>query len=783
MIRQPDLEKQRSRSSRQATASPQARRRRFPRLQRPAVGPIARSYALVVVSLRYVIVLGWLVAAALAVLYLPSLSASGGIGDLVPSGSAALRAEADATRLFRVPMSAPVAVVQHSLRRLPMAVQEKAGRSALAVDRGSADSGAAAGIPGLAAALPVANTSGLFPGSRQSSTTVITFLYFRPGTSMAGQVSGGELYAHRYAGMPRDHVVGVTGPIPARFEQGQIIQRYLPWVEAATVLAIFLIVGWHFRSFGAPLATLVCAGASYLIAVHLVAWIAQRMGVTIPPDLEPVLVVLLLGVTTDYCVFYLSGMRTQLAQGQPRKAAARHTTAEYTPIIVAAGFVVAAGTAALVVARISLLRAFGPGLALTVLMAMFVAVTLAPALIAIFGGLLFKPGPRRLRQAGLNREGAEAPSRARRHWLTGGSSLAEHGARFAATKPVALLIVLGCLAALVVAAVGASKMRLGSPIIRELPASAQAARAETAASHGFVPGIMAPTDVLVFGHRLAAQGGHLARLQREIEHQPGVAGVVGPANLPAAARPLHLMVTASGGAARLAVIERTDPLGPAAVNRIRALERDLPALARSAGLTGVRFEVGGETALTAESIDATTADMARIAAAVLALTLLLLAIFLRAVLAPVYLLAASVLALLAALGVTVWIFQGLLGYGGLVYFVPFAVGVLLVSLGSDYNIFVVGRIWEEARRRPLPEAVAVAAPKASQAITTAGIALAASFAVLALIPLDQFRELAVAMALGVVIDAFIVRSLMVPAMVAVFGRAGRWPGGKNAPKD
>jgi RND superfamily putative drug exporter len=111
-----------------------------------------------------------------------------------------------------------------------------------------------------------------------------------------------------------------------------------------------------------------------------------------------------------------------------------------------------------------------------------------------------------------------------------------------------------------------------------------------------------------------------------------------------------------------------------------------------------------------------------------------------------------------------------------VYFVPFAAGVLLVSLGSDYNVFVVGRIWEQARRRPVPDAVAIATPQASRAITTAGVALAASFAMLAVIPLEQFREIALAMALGVIIDAIAVRSLLVPALVALFGRAGMWPG-------
>ena len=108
--------------------------------------------------------------------------------------------------------------------------------------------------------------------------------------------------------------------------------------------------------------------------------------------------------------------------------------------------------------------------------------------------------------------------------------------------------------------------------------------------------------------------------------------------------------------------------------------------------------------------------------------------------------------------------------------VPFVAAVLLISLGSDYNVFVVGRIFQEARRRPLRDAVALAVPRASRAITTAGLALAAGFGLLALVPLAQFREIAVAMALGIVLDTFVVRSLLVPALVVLFGRVGSWPG-------
>jgi len=743
---------------------------------RATVGWLWRALAALIVAGRYLILLAWIAVAVAVTVYLPPLTASDGVGGLIPSGAPALRAEYDAARLFGLPLTAQVAVVQRELRRFPLPVQEHAARQAAAIDTGHA-----AAISGLGAAVPVANTAGAFPGSRERSTTIITFLYFRPGTSIGAQAAGGQAFAHRYAGAPADHLVGVTGAAPAQDAQGNLILRYLPWVEVATLAAIALIVGWHFRSFGAPLATLLCVAVAYLVAVRVVALVARRTGATLPPDLEPVLVVLLLGVTTDYSVFFLAGMRSRLAEGQPRLRAARRTTAEFMPIILTAGLVVAGGIAALTVASVGTLAAFGPALALTVVTAMAVALTLTPALIAIFGDLLFRPGPARLRRAAAQRD--EAAGQAAPAGLPPGrfAGWQNRLTRLATARPVALVVAAACVAGLVLAGLGLKHIRLGFPLIRALPATSQEVRAEQAAAKGFVPGILSPTEVLVQGPGVAGRPAALARLQQALTRQPGVAGVLGPATLPAvqrglAQRGVHLMVTRSGDAARYGVIERTDPLGPDAIERVAALRRDLPALARAAGLTGVRVEVGGETALVGEAIDAAVSDLTRVAVVIALVILVLLALLLRAVVAPFYLLAASVLALLASLGLTVWIFQGVLGYNSLVYYVPFVVAVLLISLGSDYNVFVVGRIWEEARRRPLREAVAVAAPRASRAITTAGLALAAGFGLLALVPLAQFREIALAMALGILLDTFVVRSLLVPALVVLFGRVGSWPG-------
>jgi putative drug exporter of the RND superfamily len=745
------------------------------------VGWLWRAIAFVVTALRFPILLAWVAAAVAATVYLPPIATSGNIDTLIPKDAPAVRAEVDATRLFGVPLSAQVAVVQRNPRGFASAQMVAAGLRAAAVDEGHA-----APIAGLAGALPTSNIGRVIPGSRERSTTIVTFLFFRPGTSIAAQTAGGQAYARRYLARPQDHLVGVTGPAPAQDAQGVIIQRYLPWIELATVLAIALIVGLYFRSVGAPLATLLCSGIAYLVAVRVVAWAGQRTGVTVPPDLEPVLVVLLLGVTTDYAVFYLAGMRARLEEGLGRVQAARRATAETTPIIVTAGLVVAAGIASLVVARLAALRAFGPGLALTVLIAMVVAVTLAPALIAIFGSLLFRPGPARLRRVLAARKRVTLPHPVR--WRSGSARPARPAqaprsardwraaaVRLATTRPVALLITAACVAGLLIAALGLTQLRLGFPLIRGLPDTAPAARAEAAAARGFVPGVLSPTEVLVLRPGVTGQRAALTRLQHVLSGQPGVAGVVGPADVPAVQQGAHLMLARSGNAARYGVIERTDPLGATAISRVQELRRELPAMARTAGLTRVRVEVGGQTALAGEAIDSAVSDLGRIALVIGLVISILLACFLRALIAPLYLLGASVLALLSALGLTVWIFQNALGYDSLVYYVPFVVAVLLISLGSDYNVFVVGQIWEEARRRPLRDAVAVAAPRASRAITTAGLALAAGFGVLALAPLDQFRELAVAMVLGIVIDTFVVRSLLVPALVLLFGRAGSWP--------
>jgi RND superfamily putative drug exporter len=192
-------------------------------------------------------------------------------------------------------------------------------------------------------------------------------------------------------------------------------------------------------------------------------------------------------------------------------------------------------------------------------------------------------------------------------------------------------------------------------------------------------------------------------------------------------------------------------------------------LSRS-GLQGVQAGVTGDTTIASELSEDTTTAFERVAPAALLVLLLLLWFLLRSWAAPLYLVGSSLLVVAAALGLTVYVFQDLLGYGELAFFVPVASAILLLALGADYNVFLISRIWQEAEDRELRPAIRTAGIRAGRAITVAGFILALSFAAVALIPIQGFREIAFALCVGLLLDTLVARTLMVPALVAIFGR-------------
>ena len=415
----------------------------------------------------------------------------------------------------------------------------------------------------------------------------------------------------------------------------------------------------------------------------------------------------------------------------------------------------------LVVAKLGFIKTFGPGIAGAVLLAMAVAVTFIPAALAILGDRVFWP----------SRPGREV-SPARGAEELEGRPLRSRVLRAASARP--LNTALACVALLLAAASGLLHLRVGQTLIRGLPWGERDPSGVRAGFEGVRPRRPVADDDPgrvpgIVGRRTA-----LLDLQRDIGELPGVALVVGPAQQPLDAQ-LGAVYSRTRNAVRYLIVFDADPLGAGAIRRLRVLRSRIDGLTASAGLPGARVSIAGDTALAEETVRLTGEDLRRVAPLTLLVVFGVLAIFLRALVAPLYLVASSVLALAASIGLTVFVFQDLLGYGELTYYVPFVASVLLVALGSDYNVFLAGRIWQEARTRPLREAVAVGGPRAASAITVAGLVLALSFAVLALVPVRPFRELAFLMSVGLVLDAFVVRSLLVPSLIALVGPRIAWP--------
>lgn len=701
-----------------------------------------------VVALRWLIVLGWAAAAIAAFLYLPPMEPTAGDLEDLGAEDASFEAEQRSLDLFGFPLLSRIAIVQRDEAGMEPLAQAEAVARGVAVNQGTHDTE-------LLGAIPVTNSAALFPDAAEHDTTVVTFVFADPTTSFFTQSAVAKDFADAQLTDESDAYVGVTGSMPARAAQGTVLNEYVLILEIVTVLAVLTIVALTFRSLASAALTLVSVGAAVAVTLGVAGVAAEVMDISIPADLRPLIVALLLGIVTDYCIFYLSGLRTRIREGYDRLEAARLATASFTPIVTVAGLTVAAGTASLLVARSSLFSGFGPALALTVLTGLVVAVTLVPALLAILGPRAFWPRTTVAEPAAVR----ERPS-----LLT----------RSVTHRGMAFLIVVVCVAGLGALASQARHVNLGLGFVQSLPAESSVARAADAAGAGFAPGIVSPTEIVVEGPGVGESEEAVTRFGNDLSTQPGVAGVVGPGQLPES-DDFGVFVAESGDAVRYLVVLDSTPLEATAIDNLRGLAAEVPRLAADAGWGEVTTWVGGDTSLASGIIEATTNDLLRIAVVALAVNLILLIIFLRALIAPLYLLASTVLALGATLGLAVLFFQGVRGQEDLTFYVPFAASVLLLSLGSDYNLFAVGHVWQLAREKGLIEGLRIGAPQATRAITAAGLALAVSFGLLALVPLRPFQELGFILGVGILIDVFVVRALLVPALLTLVGPFSGWP--------
>jgi RND superfamily putative drug exporter len=701
-----------------------------------------------IVWARLLVIAAWIAGAALASAYLPSgLGGEGAeLGSLLPRSSEALEVEEKALRTFGFPLISRAMVVAHKEGGFDPAAASAALDYIVRIDKG--ESGMKA-VPFDTEAKPLQGG--------QIGDTLLVYIY-APESEAVGASEEFAAGLRRATGAESAHV---TGAYPAAAAESNLVDEHLPWVEIATVVLVVGILAIYFRSVLIPLLCLAGVGLAYLVSDRLLGVVAEQFELAIPEEVEPVIVALLFGVLTDYLVFFVSSFRARLARGEERVPAASAVTAELLPVVATAALMIAGATLTLSLAGVNFLSAFGPAMAISVLVAAAVSLTFIPACLAIFGRAIFWPHRLAGDEAGADavdgraEEAGDLPKGRGR--LVG----------LAAQHPI--LIATLCIVALLAAASGLRHLELGNPIIRGLPTTTQSRQGFDEASQAFGAGVVGPTMVVVEGAGVGNDPQALASLRGKIEAEPGIASVLGPSERLGTAPP-GVFVAADGSAARYLVVLDADPDGPAAPNILADLEAQLPTLLEGSGLAEASFGVTGDTSVGHELTEDTWQAGLKVAPAALAVLLILLWALLRSRTAPLYLVGSSLLVVAAALGLTVYVFQGLLDYNEIAFFVPVATAILMLALGADYNVFLVSRIWREAERRRLRDAIRTAGSRASSAIAIAGLILALSFAAVWLIPIAAFRELAFAMFVGLMLDTWVARPLLVPALVSLFER-------------
>ena len=703
--------------------------------------------ARLIVALRWLIVPAWIAGAIWVSFNLPSVfsAETSELGSLLPHDSEAVEVEERAIETFGTPVLSRTMVVAQDPKRFSSEQGTAAAEFISAIDEQPI------GRVHLRA-VPLLDAPGLLE-SKRLGTTLVVFLYVDPLLGESEEVETVDRFAaglQRVTGAP---TVEVTGAIPATRTETSIANEHLIWVELATVLLVVAILALYFRSVGIPLLGLGTVGIAYLVADHVLGWASERYGIAIPREVDPVIIALLFGILTDYLVFFVADYRRHLQEGLSSCEAVREVTTELLPVISTAALMIAGATLTLLLSGVRFLSAFGPGMAVAVLVGAAVALTFVPAMLAIFGRILLWPSC-----PGPETRGAHPTEQGPRGRAVG----------FAAQHPA--IVSIGCLLVLLAAASGLRDLEIGNPLVRGLPESTDARQGYELTNESVGPGVMGPTMLVLEEPGIGERQEELASLQVALKEEDGVAGVVGPAMEPLSDRLENVMTAESGDAARYVLILAADPDGAEATRILEDLEDNLPSLLEENGLGSATIGVTGDTTIAAELNADTWHAFLRVAPAALLVLLVLLWILLRSRTAPLYLVGASVLVVAASLGLTVYLFQHLLGYGELAFFVPISVAILLLALGADYNVFLVSRIWNEAERQDLRPAIRTAGSRAARAIMVAGMILALSFAAVALIPIEAFRELAFAMFVGLLIDTLLVRTLLIPSLVSLFGR-------------
>ena len=494
----------------------------------------------------------------------------------------------------------------------------------------------------------------------------------------------------------------------------------------ASVVAVLLIV--TYRSPILWLVPLAVIGLADGLSTAVGSAVSRPTGLTFDGATAGITSVLVFGAGTNYALLLISRYREELAGAGDHRAALRTAVSRAGPAVVASNATVVLGLLALVFADAPATRSLGVHAAVGLVIAVLLVLLVLPPLLGLFGTRLFWPFvPRR----GAGAATTSGVWRGIAAWVTGHA------------RPVAVcsVTVLGLMI------IGLLGTPIGLSQTEQFRVKAESvAGYETLSAH-FPSGLTDPSLVLGDTSRAAAT-------TQAISATPGVASFSHSGS--------------ASGITQWSVVLEAPPASAQAFNTVAALRESTKRVDPTA-------IVGGPDAQALDSRDAAVHDRHVLIPAILVVVLTVLYVLLRAALAPLVLVAVMVLSALSALGLGGWASVHVLGMSALDYTTPLYTFLFLVALGVDYTIFLVTRAREETPTHGTRQGIVRAVASTGPVITSAGIVLAAVFCVLAVLPLIVLTQLGVIVGLGILLDTFLVRTVVVPALFTLIGPRIWWP--------
>jgi putative drug exporter of the RND superfamily len=523
------------------------------------------------------------------------------------------------------------------------------------------------------------------------------------------------------------HVTGAGGQAADSAEAFAGLDSTLLFSTVGVVIVILLLT---YRSPLLWLLPVISAGAALTIAQALVYVLAKEGGLTVNGQSQGILTVLVFGAGTDYALLLVARYREELRRHEDRHEAMAFALHRAAPAIIASASTVILGMLCLLLANMNSTKGLGPVAAVGVAVALLVMITLLPALLVIFGRWIFWPmrptfGSHEPTTTGVwAKVGDRIKVSPRRVWVV-----------------TTVLLAIACLGVFKLDATG---LTTEESYTKEFD-SVTGQKVLTA--HGLSD---ASNPVMVVAN--ADRAGDVAAAMA------GVSGIDKPSD-PVVADGVAFITAPIQGDASSSAAFRT-------VDRVRDAVH---------AVDGADALVSGGTAILDDIEKASARDNRVVIPAVLVVVMLILVMLLRALVSPILLVLTVVLSFGAASGLSALLFHYVFGFAGADASLPLFVFVFLVALGIDYNIFLMTRVREETLTRGTREGSLAALRATGGVITSAGMVLAATFLVLATLPLVAFVEIGVTVALGVLLDTLIVRSVLVTALNLDLGNKIWWP--------